>query len=194
MTGRDLRKKFIRVANLIRFCFRWHQWAKQKYARVIHRFISFAQYYEPNETGESSSVRMVDETARIKAEMMNFNTSFLQNISTNMNKLAIEILKKPKRSNNDLAIMVNTFKNMPHMRYLNRLNPEMLNKVLRCCWLEEYEAKRVIAEQYQTPNCLYIVLSGSLVCTYRTNTERKSSTICLLEKGIYFNYNFLTGF
>ncbi len=178
------KKRFIKIVNLIRFCYRWHTWAKYKYARIFQRFISFAQYYVPNITGESENLSLDDEKALIKAEMMNFKASFIESISTSMSQHAIEILKKTRRSSNDIIILMNTFKDMPHMKYLNRLNSDMLNKILRCCWLEEYDRKRVVAAQYQEPKSFYFVLSGSLVCTYRSNSERKSSTICLLEKGM----------
>ncbi len=183
---RSPKQRFIQIANIIRFCYRWHIWAKYKYARIFHRFVSFAQYYVPNITGESEHLVLDDENALIKAEMMNFSATFIQSISTSMSALAIDTLKKTKRSSSDIAILINTFKDMPHMKYLNRLNSEMLNKVLRCCWLEEYDRKRVVAAQYQVPSSFYIVLSGSLVCTYRMSEEKKSSTICLLEKGILY--------
>ena len=156
---------------------------------MFQRFISFSQYHEPANPyapNKLNNKQLNDETAQIKAEMMSFNVSFNQAISSNLNDLTRQILLKNRRTSEDIALLKNTFKNMPHMKQFNKLNPEMVNKVLRCCWLGEFEARRVIAAQYQLPQFFYIVLSGSLVCTYRTREERKSNTICLIDKGKCF--------
>lgn len=127
-----------------------------------------------------------DENAKIKAEMMNFKLTFKQPVWISLDPTAKAILAKNVRSVEDVAYIKNTLKNMPHMRHFNRLSSDMMEKILRCCWIEEFEAKRVIVEQYQRPAFFYIILNGSLVCTYKAKEDRKSSTICFLEKGIRF--------
>ena len=53
-------------------------------------------------------------------------------------------------------------------------------------WLEEYAGGRVIAAQYHMPRHFYIVLNGSLACTYKRLTDEQSTTICFIEKGMCF--------
>lgn len=97
--------------------------------------------------------------------------------------ILLDLLKKKDRTNEEACILKLNLESMPLMKHFNKLNSDIRSRFLKCCWLEEYEPKRVIVKQYQMPNSFYIVLAGSLVCTFKTDQDRKSSTICLIHKG-----------
>jgi hypothetical protein len=186
------RKHFKRTVNLLIICERWCRWARHKYERNLQRFISFSQYHDPQGFGKAKRIdEFEDENARIRAEMMNFKATFRKTAWLGLDPVSKSILKKGVRQTADLEHVKNAFKNMPHMRHFNRLSSDMMDLILKSCWIEEYEAKRVIVEQYQRPAFFYIVLNGSLVCTYKSKEDRKSSTICFLEKGELFSNLFL---
>lgn len=87
------------------------------------------------------------------------------------------------RKNEEVSALKQYIEGIPYMKYFNKLDSAIRTGYLKCCWLEQYEPKRVLVMQYQMPNSFYFILSGTLVCTYKSNEERKSSTICLLHRG-----------
>ncbi len=72
-----------------------------------------------------------------------------------------------RRSRKDVILMEKTFKNMEHMKFVNNLEPTMRARFLELCWIEEYEPKRVLVNQYRKSESFYVVISGTLLCTYR---------------------------
>lgn len=82
-----------------------------------------------------------------------------------------------------LACIKNDLKKFSHMNFLNKLNSESVDKFIEACWLEEYESHRIITAQYDIPRHFYIVLTGSLACTFKNKDWLESNTICMIEKG-----------
>ena len=178
----DLKRKLQFVVKLIGFCYRWSKRANQKYKRTMHYFISFTDLFDQSDSSEID----LDENVKAKIEMMHFNQMFTELNSLNLNGLLRDTLSKVEKNSGDIRLLRSLFKNMPHMSYLNKLTAPLQETFFRHCWLEEYDKKRIIVAQNQTPNFVYFILSGSLVCTYRKDTEHRSSTICFLEKGMHF--------
>ena len=183
-----LLKKFIGTAKLIIFCHRCCMAAYQNYMRTIHRYISFAQLSEKvdsaansyedlfryNKPGEDDEII---NTARIKAEMMNFDKKYFKPTERLNFKLPadiVAILNKRDKSDQELEYLRLTFKGMSHLKSINSLPEQVRLQLFKCCWLEEYEPQRIIVNQGYRAELFYIVVSGSLVCTHRPPNERKS--------------------
>ncbi len=102
-----------------------------------------------------------------------------------MNEHAKRILTKSYvRSPDDMKILRSAFMRLTHLEDLNKLNTDKFDKFLGCCWLSEYEAMRVIVKQYQKAKYFYMVVSGTLLCTYKPNENLPSRNICFIEKGL----------
>ena len=184
----NLRKKLIRAIKLIIHCYRWCKWANDFYQKNINKFLTFVHFCEPGDFSESiDRWEHADGDAKTKAEMMDFKNIFNKKIIKKHDyNLIKKTLSNRDRTTDDLNVLRSTLKNMPHMKYFNQLIPEMQENFLKRCWIEEYQEKRVIVAQYQMPRLFYFILNGQLVCTYRNDNENKSSTICILEKGMTF--------
>ena len=181
-------KKFLRAIKLIIHCYRWCKWANNFYQKNINKFLTFVHFCEPGDFSESiDRWEHADGDAKTRAEMMDFKNIFNRKI---IKKHDYDLIKKTlsnrNRTTEDFNVLRSTLKNMSHMKYLNQLIPEMQENFLKKCWIEEYQEKRVIVAQYQMPRFFYFILNGQLVCTYRNDNENKSSTICILEKGMTF--------
>lgn len=187
---------------MVIFCYKWCKWATQNYNRIIHRFISFSQIvdtedrtlkilkeldFKNKEDGDSK----LAQNAKIRAEMMNFDVDFFkptQRLNSRLDEEIKQILSidNKSRSKADIEHLIYTFKKMPHMKCINDLLPESQRKFFRLAWLEEYKPRRIIVSQDRRPECFYIIVHGSLVSTYRPKSERKSHTVCFLDKGMTF--------
>ena len=87
------------------------------------------------------------------------------------------------RDPSELACIRYELKKFSFVNFLSKLNSESVDKFIEACWLEEYQSHRVITAQYHIPRHFYIVLSGSLACTFKNKDWPKSQTICMIEKG-----------
>ena len=121
--------------------------------------------------------------------MMNFDTRFFksnQRLNTKLDNDAKAILSRPNKTIDDLNYLKSLFKSMSHMKSINSLPEKFKNMFLKRCWFEEYSPRRVVVSQDHKAESFYVIVSGSLVCTHRPDNERKSYTICFLEKGMTF--------
>lgn len=84
-----MKTSFKLIGNLVIICFRWSKWARSHYNQTFHRYMSFTQFYESNDKGESKLRNLESENAKIRAEMMNFNANFIRSITSNENKITI---------------------------------------------------------------------------------------------------------
>lgn len=203
LTKEELKNRFIKSVRLAILCRRLCIDGKAAYDSKINRFISFAQI------GVSELTKLDDEGALIKAEMMNFNNSFkagsyLKCLSTQLFSypiyliknviIAISISEKTKqilqkiqpRTSTEVNHLQTAFKRLPYLQFIQELERKLLDKFCKVVWLEEFTGKRVIVAQYHLPRHFYIVLSGSLACTYRKPDEERGTTICFIEKGMCF--------
>jgi CRP-like cAMP-binding protein len=62
----------------------------------------------------------------------------------------------------------------------------MQNKFYLNCRLEEHTKNKVLVVQERRPLQFYVLLKGTLVCTFRKKGDNKSNTICFIEKGNTF--------
>ena len=72
-----------------------------------------------------------------------------------------------KRSRKDVLLLDKTVKQIQHMKFMNDLPSVMRTRFYEYCWLEEYEAQRVLVIQNRKPDFFYVIVNGTLVCTYR---------------------------
>jgi len=101
-----------------------------------------------------------------------------------MNEQVKRILRKNSvRSQADITILANAFISMTHLKDLNNLTKDLFEKYLNCCWLSEYDANSLIVKQYQKAKCFYIVVDGSLLCTYKSKENLPTISICTIQKG-----------
>lgn len=175
--------KFKAVSHSIGFCRYWAKWGFCNFERNLKQYISFAlimnqnnQYFNP----------FIDEDTLIKTEMMNFKRTFKELIENNENCIdeeSREILRKTRRTLKEVETLKKTFKFMSQMKSINQLTLVMQDKFYHNCRLEEFAQNRVVVVQENRPEFFYIIIKGSLVCTYKRKGDKKSNTICFIEKG-----------
>jgi hypothetical protein len=197
--------KFKMIGKSACVCYRWWKWANERYKLTIYRYISFCQMTDlvdeqiefeinirntiRNEDFELEDVDELLHGARIKAEMMNFNKDFYKaqtRPNYKLNQQTVQLLKKPNRTEDDITDLISAFRKMYHLKFINSLQPDVKRKLFECCWLEEFEQKRVIVSQDHKANSFYLILSGSVVGTYKPTTDLRSYTVCFLEKDMSF--------
>lgn len=76
--------------------------------------------------------------------------------------------KVKHRSRKEIILIEKTLKHIQHMKFLNNLPWTMRTRFIECCWLEEYESQRVLVNQNRKPEFFYVIVHGSLICTYRS--------------------------
>lgn len=209
------RSKFKKIANIICMCYRWCQSATKHYKINIHRYISFAHVgrtkllddyhldFMRNLNIQKRQAQMsaletqanneLVQNARIRAEMMNFNVDYFKSKKrlntrlTNENvRNILSITNVNKRTRKDVLLVEKAIKSIQHMKFLHNLHGKMRSSFLETCWLEEYEPKRILIKQIRKSDFFYLLVQGFLVCTYKTDYEAKSKTICFLEDGMCF--------
>jgi len=190
----QLIKKFRRAVNMTMFCYRWSKWACANYIRTMHRYISFSQmtdhqditaktYQDMFRINKPEEDMELIKTARLKAEMMNFDRSYFKPTKRLNSKLPKEvkiILNKPNRTDDELELLRMTFKGMPHLKSINTLPDLVRVQFFKSCWLEEYESERIVINQGHKAELFYIVVSGSLVGTHKPENDRKSMSFHFL--------------
>ena len=186
----QLIKKFKRAVYITMFCFRWSNWAILKYSRTMHRYISFAQmtahqdataqaYHDMFRINKPNVDMDIINTARLKAEMMNFDKSYFKptkRLNVKLPKDVKTILSKQLRTDDELEHLRLSFKGMSHLKSINTLPDLVRDQFFKCCWLEEYESERIVVNQGHKAELFYLVVSGSLVGTHKPENDRKSIT------------------
>ena len=108
-------------------------------------------------------------------------------IATSISAKTKQILQKIQpRTSTELNHLHAASKKLPQLQFLQELERKLLDKFFKVVWLEEFTAKRVIVAQFHMPRHFYIILNGSLACTFRKPDEELGTTICFIEKGMCF--------
>ncbi len=177
----DLIKIWTRTVRILILLHRHYIDTKRAFSTELNQLKSFAQY------GNYELTMVSSETVNIKAEMMHFYASSFSK-EPELSRINRDCLKMERvpRTLAELVSLKNDLRRLPKQQFLCRLAPELLEKLFKCCWLEEFESDRIIVKQYQIPRRFYIIMKGSLVCTYRADTNKESTTVCFLEQGMTF--------
>jgi len=154
---------------------------KNAFESQIKELKTFSQY------GICELPEVRDTTINTKAEMMNYLSKTF-NKEPELSRINRDCLRMERvvRTRAEIVSLKNEIKKLPKLEYLTKLVPDMLEKFFKLCWLEEFEADRIIVKQYQIPRRFYVVVKGSLVCTYKTSEDSKSTTVSFIENGMTF--------
>ena len=174
--------KFKAYVNAYCFVDYFCKYYYHKLKKNLEKYTSFALIM--NHSSENA-YRISNETL-IKAEMMNFKHAFREQTENNefhIDNFTKSVLKKLNRSFKEVEYLKKTFKHWSQLKSINQLTEVMQNKYYQNCRLDEFEQNRVISLQENPALYFYILIKGSLVCTYKKRNEIRSHTICFIEKG-----------
>lgn len=72
-----------------------------------------------------------------------------------------------RRERKDVVLVERALKQIEHLRLVNELPALLRARFIESCWLDEYESQRVLVAQHRAPQFFYVIVKGTLVCTYR---------------------------
>lgn len=78
--------------------------------------------------------------------------------------------------------MLSEFNQSKRPQLFERLSEESQRRIFECSVLKNFEKNRLLVQQGDTPEFVYLVLSGSIK-TFRINDEGEEATIRMLEPG-----------